>query len=441
MDDESHAQAAAARANKPESEQSSRPTTKQRGWYIAQGFTPAGTGSIEDDKGACQLPDGVIVCGVHGRVVCGVCGVDYSAMDDEGLANALAARLERLESEQSSQAAMKQRGAQGFTPTGTGNIEDDNGCQLPNGVIVCGVHGRVVCGECGVDYSAWDDEGRVNTLAVWLKKLELDKSSRSEIESDTTISTPPSPQSEQGETSTASNQRASEGVSAGPKTPDSSIVRPRIRGTGRVFPTKFCPPSPTTIPSDIFESKANGPGIRGFIHRNTNKTALFFTTGVCRDNGTPEPKAGWAVIHSPRNDDYRLPQLIIRRLEAMGPFGDPGIQDSNRAELRAIVGALRSRDWSSIFDTLVIATDSAYVTTGATEWARNWIKKGWRTSAKKVVKNKDMWEALLGEVEWYEERGVSIQLWKLYKTWNSVAIVAANLGAMKGDAPPSVWRG
>ena len=38
-----------------------------------------------------------------------------------------------------------------------------------------------------------------------------------------------------------------------------------------------------------------------------------------------------------------------------------------------------------------IFTDSKYVKSGITEWIHNWKKNGWRTAAKKEVKNKELW--------------------------------------------------
>ncbi len=41
-----------------------------------------------------------------------------------------------------------------------------------------------------------------------------------------------------------------------------------------------------------------------------------------------------------------------------------------------------------------LTTDSQYVRKGITEWLKNWKKNGWKTAAKKPVKNKDLWEML-----------------------------------------------
>ena len=43
---------------------------------------------------------------------------------------------------------------------------------------------------------------------------------------------------------------------------------------------------------------------------------------------------------------------------------------------------------------VVLTTDSTYVKDGITRWIRNWKANGWKTAAKKPVKNKDLWERL-----------------------------------------------
>jgi len=53
-----------------------------RGWYLAQGLIPLGYSSSDDEEGPCELPDGRLVCGPHGFVVCGRCCSDYSFMDE-----------------------------------------------------------------------------------------------------------------------------------------------------------------------------------------------------------------------------------------------------------------------------------------------------------------------------------------------------------------------
>lgn len=41
-----------------------------------------------------------------------------------------------------------------------------------------------------------------------------------------------------------------------------------------------------------------------------------------------------------------------------------------------------------------MVTDSSYVKDGISKWLPNWKKNGWRTAAKKPVKNADLWQRL-----------------------------------------------
>jgi ribonuclease HI len=41
-------------------------------------------------------------------------------------------------------------------------------------------------------------------------------------------------------------------------------------------------------------------------------------------------------------------------------------------------------------------TDSQYITNAVNKgWIKNWVKKGWKTAAKKPVKNQDLWNRLI----------------------------------------------
>ena len=57
-------------------------------------------------------------------------------------------------------------------------------------------------------------------------------------------------------------------------------------------------------------------------------------------------------------------------------------------------------------------TDSKYVMNGITQWIQNWKKNNWRTSAKKDVKNKELWQKLdqlisQHQVQWHWVKGHS----------------------------------
>ena len=51
---------------------------------------------------------------------------------------------------------------------------------------------------------------------------------------------------------------------------------------------------------------------------------------------------------------------------------------------------------------MALHTDSKYVLQGITEWMDNWKKRGWKTAAKKPVKNVDLWRRLDSAIEKHE---------------------------------------
>lgn len=100
-----------------------------------------------------------------------------------------------------------------------------------------------------------------------------------------------------------------------------------------------------------------------------------------------------------------------------------------------MIGALRFQFWPDKgFNRLVIATDSEYVVEGSTGWARGWVRNGWWTRVG-PVKNKDLWEALLGEVERYDEEGMAVEFWRIPREWNTVADAAAKDAAAERYVP------
>ncbi len=80
---------------------------------------------------------------------------------------------------------------------------------------------------------------------------------------------------------------------------------------------------------------------------------------------------------------------------------------NNRMELTAAIEALNAlKDRRSV----ILYTDSKYVMDGINEWMPNWKKRGWKTAAKKPVKNKDLWQALdeavtRHNVDWHWVKG------------------------------------
>ena len=80
---------------------------------------------------------------------------------------------------------------------------------------------------------------------------------------------------------------------------------------------------------------------------------------------------------------------------------------NNRMELLAAISALQALSEPCL---VVLTTDSTYVKDGITKWIKNWKANGWRTAAKKPVKNQDLWQMLDAQcshhqVEWRWVKG------------------------------------
>jgi len=108
---------------------------------------------------------------------------------------------------------------------------------------------------------------------------------------------------------------------------------------------------------------------------------IAHTDGAC--SGNPGP-GGWGVLLRAIDSDG----AIVKERELKG--GEPDTTN-NRMELLAAINALESLSRPS---TLTIVTDSAYVKNGVTGWIFGWKKNGWKTSAKKPVKNVDLWQRI-----------------------------------------------
>jgi len=76
-------------------------------------------------------------------------------------------------------------------------------------------------------------------------------------------------------------------------------------------------------------------------------------------------------------------------------------------ELQAAIEALNTLKRQCIVD---LHTDSKYVRGGITGWIHNWKRNGWKTAARKPVKNVELWQALeeaisRHEVTWHWVKG------------------------------------
>jgi len=116
-----------------------------------------------------------------------------------------------------------------------------------------------------------------------------------------------------------------------------------------------------------------------------------YTDGACKGN---PGVGGWGV----------LLRYGARTRELCG--GDAHTTN-NRMELTAVIRALEALKRQC---RVRLHTDSQYVQQGITAWIHDWKKRGWKTAAKKPVKNEDLWRQLDAlsrehEIEWIWVRG------------------------------------
>jgi ribonuclease HI len=125
--------------------------------------------------------------------------------------------------------------------------------------------------------------------------------------------------------------------------------------------------------------------------RPPRKHVEIFTDGAC--SGNPGP-GGWGAIlrYGPHEKEIS---------------GAESQTTNNRMELMAAIRALEALKEPCRVD---LYTDSEYLRKGITEWMPGWQARGWKTAAKKPVRNADLWQRLLKamaphEVRWHWVRG------------------------------------
>lgn len=117
----------------------------------------------------------------------------------------------------------------------------------------------------------------------------------------------------------------------------------------------------------------------------------IFTDGAC--SGNPGP-GGWGV-------------LIVDGDKRTELSGGESPTTNNRMEMLAVIEALKATKNARA---VRIHTDSQYVKNGISDWIKGWKRNGWKTAARKPVKNQDLWielDALASgrNIEWRWLRG------------------------------------
>ena len=123
------------------------------------------------------------------------------------------------------------------------------------------------------------------------------------------------------------------------------------------------------------------------------KIVEIYTDGACRGNPGP---GGWGALLIAGNRERTMHGGVVETT-------------NNRMELTAAIEALNALKGPRA---VILHTDSKYVLEGINEWMPNWKKRGWKTAARKPVKNKDLWQSLdeavaRHEIEWRWVKGHS----------------------------------
>ena len=105
-----------------------------------------------------------------------------------------------------------------------------------------------------------------------------------------------------------------------------------------------------------------------------------YTDGAC--SGNPGP-GGWGALLIARDGDE-----VVKERELNGGAAET---TNNQMELLAAITALETLSSPS---RITIVTDSVYVKDGITKWIYGWKSRGWKTAAKKPVKNEELWKRL-----------------------------------------------
>jgi len=116
------------------------------------------------------------------------------------------------------------------------------------------------------------------------------------------------------------------------------------------------------------------------------KQVFIYSDGACRGNPGP---GGYGIILKYNNS--------IKEIK-----GAEKNTTNNKMELTAAIMGLKTLKEPCH---VTIVSDSNYLIHGMTKWVNSWLKKGWKTTDKTPVKNRELWEELIilskrHKIEW-----------------------------------------
>jgi ribonuclease HI len=122
-----------------------------------------------------------------------------------------------------------------------------------------------------------------------------------------------------------------------------------------------------------------------------SNVVTIHTDGACKGNPGP---GGWGALLESAGREKEI-------------FGGELNTTNNRMELTAVIRALETLKRECAVE---LYTDSQYVKNGIEQWIHTWKKNGWKTSARKPVKNADLWReldalAMRHDIRWHWVKG------------------------------------
>lgn len=116
-----------------------------------------------------------------------------------------------------------------------------------------------------------------------------------------------------------------------------------------------------------------------------DKVLRIYTDGGCSGNQNEENLGGWGAILEFGEAQREL-------------YGSEARTTNNRMEMTALLEAFKAIKKEN--QTIEVFSDSSYLMDCfRKKWYENWRKNGWKTSGKKPVENRDLWQQLLPYTE------------------------------------------